>query len=326
MDPRYPFSANPVGWYVVATSDELAPRAVLPRSYFGTELVLYRGDDGSARVLDAFCPHLGAHLGHGGRVEGNGIRCPFHGWCFDGSGACNDVPYARKVPPLARLDPWPVCERNGFVFVWHHPLGEDPWWDVPTIREIDDPAWTPLDRRRWTIRTNIHEMVENAFDSAHFRYLHGLHTIPEPLLELSGPLFRMVNETVMDTPFGAAMEGVLDIHSYGFGCGTARFTGLIETLLLTTITPIDDERVDARFSFTVRKLADDDATAVVGKGFVDELSRRVDQDIPVWEHKTFFERPVLCDGDGPIGAFRRWARQFYPEDAPRRGRRLRVAR
>lgn len=127
----------------------------------------------------------------------------------------------------------------------------------------------------------------------------------------------------MDTPFGTGIEGMLDIHSYGFG--TARFTGLIETLLVTTITPID-EYVDARFSFTVKKLPDESATTLVGKGFVDELCRQVEQDIPIWEKKTFFERPLLCDGDGPIGSFRKWARQYYPEGAPTAGRARRALR
>src|SRR5688572_14341605 len=78
MKQRFPFSPNPVGWFVVAYSDELPVRGVLPLSYFGTELVLFRDETGAAHVLDAHCPHLGAHLGHGGVVAGGSIRCPFH--------------------------------------------------------------------------------------------------------------------------------------------------------------------------------------------------------------------------------------------------------
>jgi nitrite reductase/ring-hydroxylating ferredoxin subunit len=326
MRQRFPFSPNPVGWFVVAYSDELRTGAVLPLSYFGTELVAFRGEDGVARVLDAYCPHIGAHLGHGGVVEGASIRCPFHHWCFDGDGVCTKIPYAKKIPPAARIDAWPVCEKNGFVFAWHHPTHADPLWELPALAEVSDPAWTPFDRRRWKIRTNVHEMVENAFDSAHFRYLHALHNLPAPEVELQSSFFRLTSKTVMDTPFGTGIEGMLDIHSWGFGFGTARFTGLIETLLVTTITPIDDQYVDARFSFTVKKLPDEGATALVGKGFVDELCRQVEQDIPIWENKTFFERPLLCDGDGPIGSFRKWARQYYPEGAPTAGRVRRALR
>ena len=79
MKKRFPFSSNPVGWYAVALGEQLTVGGVLPLSYFGQDLVAFRGDDGVARVLDAYCPHLGAHLGHGGVVEGASIRCPFHG-------------------------------------------------------------------------------------------------------------------------------------------------------------------------------------------------------------------------------------------------------
>ena len=57
--------------------------------------------------------------------------------------------------------------------------------------------------------------------------------------------------------------------------------------------------------------------AGVGKAFVAEIERQLEQDIPIWENKIQHEHPLLCDGDGPIGVFRRWSRQFYcwPEEA-----------
>ena len=75
----------PNGWFAVAWSRELHAGDVRPIHYFGEDLVLFRTRSGQARVLDAFCPHLGAHLGYGGRVMGETVRCPFHGWQFDGT-------------------------------------------------------------------------------------------------------------------------------------------------------------------------------------------------------------------------------------------------
>jgi len=312
---RFPFPANPTGWFTVALSSDLPPGAVVPAHYFGKELVLFRAASGEARALDAFCPHLGAHLGHGGAVDGESIRCPFHGWCFDGHGACTEVPLSRRRRPSPSIPSWPVCERNGLVMVHYHPAGAPPEWEVPALEEHGSDAWTPYDQRRWTIRTNVQEMVENAFDVAHFSFLHGLHEVPEPEMSFDGPHFRLHSRTLMDTPFGP-IDGTLDIHSLGFGFGVVRFSGLIDTLLITAITPVDEDHVDARFLFRVKKLPDDGATALVGRGFVDELSRQVEQDIRIWEHKAYLERPVYGELDGPIAAFRRWARQFYPEVAP----------
>ena len=76
MTSRYPFPASPNGWFSVAAGADLAPGDVLPLAYLGQDLVLFRGEDGVPRVFDAHCPHLGAHLGVGGRVCGDGIACP----------------------------------------------------------------------------------------------------------------------------------------------------------------------------------------------------------------------------------------------------------
>ena len=106
------------------------------------DLVLYRGESGAARVLDAYCPHLGANIGRGGKVEGDTIRCPFHGWRFGADGACVEVPYAQRIPPKARLAGYPLIERNGAIWVWRHAEGKPPDWDVPEIPEFSSPDWT----------------------------------------------------------------------------------------------------------------------------------------------------------------------------------------
>ncbi len=60
----------------------------------GLNLAVFRGEDGQAYALDAYCPHMGANLGAGGRVVGNCVECPFHGWQFRGdTGKCTSVPY-----------------------------------------------------------------------------------------------------------------------------------------------------------------------------------------------------------------------------------------
>jgi 3-ketosteroid 9alpha-monooxygenase subunit A len=310
---RFPFAATPIGWYAVARSSELPPRAVLPLRYFGRDLVLFRAESGDAKLLDAFCPHLGAHLGHGGTVRGESIRCPFHGWCFDGGGVCTEVPNATRRRPSPAIPSWPICERNGLILAHYHPAGCAPTWEIPSLEESESAEWTPFDLRRWKIRTHIHEMAENGFDMSHFHHLHGLHNLPEPAYTFEGPHFRLRAKTVMDTPVGL-FDGEIRMHSLGLGIGVVRFAGLIDTLLITAITPIDDEHVDARFLYKVKKLPDEAATRFVGGGYVEELCRQVDADIPIWENKRYLERPTYGEQDGPIAAFRRWARQFYLEE------------
>ena len=115
-----------MGWYVVAASDEIAPGTVLGRRYFDRELAIYRSRSGVVSVVDAHCPHMGAHLGRVGRVEGELLRCGFHGFKFDGTGTCVATAYGSPPPQGARLTKWEVREQNGYILSWFHPKGESP--------------------------------------------------------------------------------------------------------------------------------------------------------------------------------------------------------
>lgn len=307
----------PNGWFQVAYCDEVEPGQVVPLRYFGKDLVLFRTMSGDVQVLDAFCPHLGAHLGYGGKVIEDTIECPFHAWRFNTAGECVEIPYAKKVPPKAKIPCWPVKEVAGLIMVWNHVGGEAPQWDIPEVPEYGDDGWTDYARRRWQIRTRNQEMAENQVDTAHFRYVHGTRNVPDSDYETEGPVFRVHSDAGMSTPQGD-VEGSIESLSHGFGFSTIRFKGIVETLLVSSVTPIDDDNVDVRFSFSIKKFGGADVTKGVGKAFIAEVSRQLDEDIPIWENKTQFARPMLCDGDGPIGLFRRWCRQFYvwPEGAP----------
>jgi 3-ketosteroid 9alpha-monooxygenase subunit A len=99
---RFPFGI-PNSWYVVAISNEIPAGGLKHLKYFGEELVLFRGGDGTARLLDAYCDHMGTHLAFGGQVVGNSIQCPFHHWQWTGDGRCNAIPYATIIPVNARI-------------------------------------------------------------------------------------------------------------------------------------------------------------------------------------------------------------------------------
>jgi nitrite reductase/ring-hydroxylating ferredoxin subunit len=309
---RYPVPPFPNGWFAVAHSHELLAGAVMPVAAFGHQMVLFRDGAGAAHLLDAHCPHLGAHLGHGGRLEDGCLRCPFHGWRFDASGRCVEIPYAKKIPPGAQLGAWPVREANGFVLAWHHLGAQPPSWEVPLQPEIDSPEWSEPLRRRWRVRAHNQEMAENAVDVMHFRFLHGAGP-EEMVLETEGPKMHVRSKLRFSASLGAA-EGTITSCNYGFGFVTTRFTGVVDTLLIACMTPIDGRELDVRFDFRIRKLPDETATANVANMFVGQVAHQLEQDIPIWEHKVMHEQPLLVDGDGPIGPFRKWARQFYVRD------------
>ena len=314
MARHFPFPL-PDGWFAVSYGDELTAGQVRPLRVFGRDLVLFRTEAGQAHVLDAHCPHLGAHLGFGGRVAGEAIQCPSHGWCFGGDGVCRAIPSSSlsgpaAIPAEARIRAWPVVERNQMVWVWHHGGGAPPAFDVPVVAEANSDDWTPLARHVWQIRTRNQEMGENAVDRAHFRYVHGTATLPDSEIATDGVVRRAVQRARMTTPRGE-VDGCIESISVGMGIGIVRFTGICETVLLSSTTPVDDQIVETRFGFTQRKVGGEAPRGGVGAAIIRDIVKQMNEDIPIWENKIFLERPKLCDGDGPIGEYRRWARQFY---------------
>ena len=309
MRPAFPFPM-PNGWFQVAYGDELAAGEVKALHYFDRELVLFRTEDGAAHVFDAYCPHLGAHLGKGGTVDGNRLRCPFHHWAFDGDGRCADVPYAKRIPPKASVHSWPLQERDGLIMVWMHKDGEPPSFQLPEIPEYASDEWTDYIRRDWVVKNHAQELAENTVDPAHFKYVHKTAELPKAEAFIEDHVLRVE----MDYPIVMgenAQAGTIDIRAHGMGFGLTRFRGIVDTTVVVTGTPIDNGTVHNRLSFMVKKLDSPQATEGLGNAFVNEISRQFSEDMPIWENKIYLDKPLLCDGDGPIATLRRWAQQFY---------------
>jgi nitrite reductase/ring-hydroxylating ferredoxin subunit len=308
MDARFPFTPYPRGWFQVAWSDELPVGGVKPLSCLERELVLFRTEEGVAHVLDAYCPHLGAHLGHGGKVRQGGIQCPFHGWCFNAQGTCVEIPHAPKIPPGAVLRSWPVQELNGVILLHHAPEGVSPPWQVPALPEATDAAWMLAHKKEWRIRTHVQEISENIADPTHFRYVHSALSMPEAELSSEGHVFRMDSKMLQPTPRGP-VEGRITGEAHGLGYWVIRFTGIVDVTFISAATPVGPEHVSLRHTFFHRVPAPG-ASSNVARALVGEIIRQVEEDIPIWEHKLYRPRPLLSAGERAIPALRQWSRQF----------------
>jgi 3-ketosteroid 9alpha-monooxygenase subunit A len=308
-DLRFPFPM-PFGWFHVAYPSDLAAGDVVGKHWLGRELVLWRDDTGSVRTADAWCPHLGAHLAVGGVVERGALRCPFHGWRFDGDGTCVEIPYSERLNRKARLRTYPTIERNGFVMAWIHPYEVAPMWEIPDVPEVGDPGWSDYVVRDFDVRVAPQEMAENAVDPAHFRYVHGTEYVAKmEEYRTDGPCAVMLSKQGYVTPKGS-VEGRIDVSNFGPGFSFTWFRGIIDALLVGTTTPVDEGLTKVRFHFTVKeprsKLAD---------AFINEIEKQMRQDIPIWENKRYLSVPALADTDGPIMRFRSWYSQFYADAA-----------
>ncbi|GAA3170098.1 hypothetical protein GCM10020255_058300 [Rhodococcus baikonurensis] len=108
------------GWHCLGLSKTYRDGQPHQIEAFGTSLVVFADSKGDIKILDAYCRHMGGNLAHG-TVKGDSIACPFHDWRWGGNGKCTAIPYARRVPPLAKTRAWTTLEKNGQLFVWHDP-------------------------------------------------------------------------------------------------------------------------------------------------------------------------------------------------------------
>ena len=293
---RYPFPI-PNGWFVVAEAAEIGAGEVRALHAFDRDLVLYRAADGTPHVMDAHCPHLGAHLAVGGRVEDDCLRCPFHGWKFDGeSGTCVDIPYGdvKRVPPKARARAYPTLERNHMIWAWYHAQDGEPFYEVPEVPEFHDPEWSPIITRTFEIRVSAQDMAENNVDFSHFRFVHGSDGIPED---------EFITEGTYKKTVGGG--GTFIREGFGLGLGVLRVQGYVT--FLSSTTPLDRGNVLVRWIFTSPRSLGEGASEQAAESFCAGVS----QDIPIWENKVYRDPPIITKTEKLILEHRRWCEQFY---------------
>jgi phenylpropionate dioxygenase-like ring-hydroxylating dioxygenase large terminal subunit len=317
----------PIGWYAVAWSSELGVGDVATRLLAGREIVAFRTDE-RVGVLDAHCAHLGAHLGMGGTVEGGSIRCPFHGFCFDADGTCVATGYGTPVPKGLSANSWAVEETDGAVFVWYHPNDREPQWRLPTF---DPDGFGPISHRTYHLRDHPQETTENSVDLGHFAVVHGYSGVELVRdLKTDGTYLNIAYRATRPLrplgPRGPAFDTTFsyDIHVHGLGYSQVDVdipSQGLSARLLVLATPTDGEHVELRLGL---RLADPVDRTGLSKVLPSVVVQRVAsyfilngfagdarQDFPIWENKRYVSPPRLARGDGPIGAYRKWAAQFY---------------
>ena len=318
MAQRFPFSGIPSGWYMVGTSSELRPGTVLTRKYFGTELVLYRTEQGVFRATDPFCPHLGAHLGQGS-VCGEELKCAFHGFRFDTDGKCTGTPYpSGRAPRKADLRLYPTRELNGMLLAFYDALGREPTWEVPDLDMANFPDF------RWNdfeLNSHPQETSENSVDIGHFAVLHDfMDAASSGPLELDGPVLRSkyTMKRRLDFIPGLREHGLradfnVFVHGLGYSLVCAKVNQVkLETKFLIMATPIHESRIHLRVGATNSTYPVPGLTRLAQEIALHFLTLEVSSDVPIWEAKRYEATPALAQGDGEIAKYRRWAEQFYP--------------
>jgi hypothetical protein len=232
------------------------------------------------------------------------------------------TPYGKRAPK-ARLGTHLVREQSGLLLVFHDGERRAPGWEVPAL---DMSGWTPLIRREWTFRGHPQETTENSVDVGHLAVVHGYGRVTElSPLETRGPYLTVRYGFDRPTVAGrlpVRVEITIHVHGLGYSLVETYLPALgVELRQFVLVTPVGEQRVTMRVAVSLRPDAKRAMAGRLVRGLgaraLAELilagfSRDVQQDFEIWSHKRYVSPPVLAEGDGPIGAYRRWTRQFYP--------------
>lgn len=167
----------PEGWFWALPSAHLKKKKAACVTVAGKDLVIFRGENGQAIALDAYCPHRGSHLGLG-TVEGNAIRCGYHRWKYDATGRCVDIPCRSKIPGKIGVNQWHTKERYSMVWVWTGAGEPHPIFEIPELEGCETDSAIAND---YVQNCHPNVVMSDAIDVEHFR---SVHRIPGEILNL----------------------------------------------------------------------------------------------------------------------------------------------
>jgi phenylpropionate dioxygenase-like ring-hydroxylating dioxygenase large terminal subunit len=171
-------------WYPIIRSEDLAHDTPQKAKVLGCNLVVFRDQEGKARVLSDTCTHRGASLGGAWsnvgkpRIVNGCVVCPYHGWEFGGDGECKNIPsigYGTKPPPRAKVDSYPVQEKYGIVFAFLGDAPEDKRPPLLNIEEYGQPGWRANSVLVLEVDYYYERSIENGLDPAHNEFVHPTH-------------------------------------------------------------------------------------------------------------------------------------------------------
>jgi 3-ketosteroid 9alpha-monooxygenase subunit A len=321
-----PLSMKPTGWFQVAWSTEIAVGDVHRMTYFGQEMVAWRARSGQLTVMDAYCEHLGAHLGFGGHVEGEVIECAFHGWQWDHEGRNVCIPYESRPNRGRRMRTYPVAERNESVYIWHDIDGGAPYFDAPDVfASFGDGSsaadYYPQQRlHREALQLHPQYVLENGVDFAHFKFVHKTPIVPLfTRHDFDAPVSFVDFTITFEGDGGQSIDDVksgVEAINGGLGIAVTKSWGMIDNRTISAITPVDENTSDVRFMVYIgRKDSSNPAQAEErAQQFGQEVIRQFEQDVHIWAHQRYSDPPALSSSEFEgFTAIRNWAKQFYPD-------------
>jgi len=312
-------------WYVVAWDHELPAGKLLSRRVLDEPVLLYRTPDGRAVALADRCCHRHAPLSLG-RLEGDCVRCMYHGLKFDPSGRCVEVPGQSRIPSTAAVRSYPVVERNRWVWLWPGEPNRADAAEIPDTFSLASPDWR-MSPGYMKYDANYRLILDNLLDFSHLAFVHPTTLGGTEKLADTRPDVRRLERgvrverwllNVAPAPFHSKVHsfagtvdrwwfydflvpGILLMHSgaqpTGTGAPQGRHSGALEFRSCQAVTPACAET--SHYFFAVpRNFALDDAQ--IDRSVMEDISTAFaeDQKIIEAQHRNIDHDQAML----PIGA------------------------
>lgn len=195
-------------WQPVAMSREVAAGDAILIKVFGEELALYRSQEGTPHLIGGRCAHRLTWL-HTGWVDGDELRCIYHGWTYDGTGQCTLRPAEKDTAlPHVRIAGYPVREYGGLIFAYMG-TGEPPAFELPRKPAFDGDGGFLVTRKQvWP--SNWLQFVENSMDAVHVSFVHAIG-------RERGQFIKHVSEAIPELEYFETSAGIRQIATRGPG-------------------------------------------------------------------------------------------------------------
>jgi vanillate O-demethylase monooxygenase subunit len=185
-------------WYVAGWTHQIPPATLVPRKIIGEPLLLYRTGTGQLVAMEDRCCHRFAPLSRG-RLEGDDIRCMYHGIKFAADGRCVEIPAQNVIPDGVRVRTYSVVEKDLWAWVWMgDPANEDASL-IPDALHHDDPDWL-IGTGEMTYDANYELIHDNLLDLTHLSFVH------ENTLGRGSPAWGTANPTVTSIEGGVRVS------------------------------------------------------------------------------------------------------------------------
>jgi 3-ketosteroid 9alpha-monooxygenase subunit A len=312
-------------WIFIGFADQLKNAVAKPVYFMDRDLVLWKSQSGIISLQDAFCPHMGAHLGHG-KIRGELLECIFHKRTFNGEGKCQGFGKNNKS--------YPISITHNMIFAW---FGDTPpTWEMPDFLsgfpEQPDTKWKILRSKKINYDFHPKELLDNTVDAIHFKTFHDQCISYKPIEILDSPPHQFVSKLIfLGNPQLEKLkkEFILDLVTESFGPCTLTVSSTIRVFnrvfLLKFIflcTPVKGKNTD--YTLATAVLAEHKTKRSFGRKIFDYLYNNfafhmqvkefVKESEQIWKHKTFLPRPDFFPKETAMEAYRQWYSQFYVDN------------